>query len=402
MASRTILVSVLTATLLGVGIGGAAAGQIAPSVGGKAADTGTDAAEQLNAANFQLQASSSSPVITQLDKALPPVSVSTVVKDGNRTAATCSAPASNRLTSFCWKSTDNTVDYWVPQAITTTGDAASNGTYDGATAIAVAWYDNGTYLRDRGVRVSFIDYSNPSAISYRHVLLVEPTTDTNGRASFGKVDQHAGGMFWYGDYLYLAATDGGFRVFDMRHIYKTSTTNDAAIGVQPDGSYQAYGYQYVLPQVFRYNRSVTGGYRELTYSFASLDRTTTPPSIVVGEYANPGTGTRLVRFPTDEASHMLTASSDGFVHGVQAYDVSVTSMQGAASLNGKYYLSTSDGKSNKGDLATFVPGGSVTMHTDTLPIGTEDMSYWKSKNQLWSLAEYAGKRYIYAVRASAY
>jgi hypothetical protein len=42
------------------------------------------------------------------------------------------------------------------------------------------------------------------------------------------------------------------------------------------------------------------------------------------------------------------------------------------------------------------------MHTDTLPIGPEDLSYWAGRDQLWSLTEYVNGRYVYAVRASAY
>jgi hypothetical protein len=44
----------------------------------------------------------------------------------------------------------------------------------------------------------------------------------------------------------------------------------------------------------------------------------------------------------------------------------------------------------------------VVMHTDHLPIGPEDVSYWRAKDQLWSLTEYAGSRSVFAVRALAY
>ena len=42
------------------------------------------------------------------------------------------------------------------------------------------------------------------------------------------------------------------------------------------------------------------------------------------------------------------------------------------------------------------------MRTDTLPIGPEDLSYWASRDQLWSATEYAGSRSVFAIRASAY
>lgn len=356
---------------------------------------------RLTAANFRLQPTSYSPIIAQLDAVLPRVSVSTVVGDGNRAATSCSANAANRLASFCWNSGDNNVTYWMPQGITTSADAYQAGDYEGETVILVSWYDDGSDGIDRGVRVSFVDYSTPSAPTYRHVLLVEPIT-SGGQPSFRAINIHAGGIFWYGYYLYVADTYNGFRVFDLRHLWRVSTTNSSRIGRQSDGSYQAYGYKYVLPQALAYRRSTTGGYTDLRFSFVALDRTSTPDSVIVGEYGYPGTGTRVVRFPIDYTTRMLTTSSDGYAHGSEAYDVSVTSMQGATAINGKFYLSTSDGDGNRGDLATFTPGGSVVMHTDTLPIGPEDVSYWADRDQLWSLSEYPGRRSIFAVRASAY
>ena len=411
MASRALLITALAVTLIGANAGMAAASPVAgsgaeePPGTSEAVDTPALAAAAppaLTAANFRLKATSYSSIIAKLDAVLPKADVADVVRDGNRPAASCTASASNRLASFCWNSGDDDTPLWVPQGLTSTADADASGSYHGVTALVGSWHDDGDYAGTRGVRLSFVNYSNPSAPTYRHVLLVTPSTTSAGKPTYGQVNLHAGGLFWYGNYIYLAATDGGLRVFDLNHIYKASTTNDSAIGLQSDGSYQAFNYAYVLPQAFQYDRSSAGGYTNLTYSFVSVDRTSSPHSFVVGEYAYPGTGTRLVRFPLNQSTFKPSESSDGYVHGTQAYNVSVTSMQGAVSINGKYYLSTSDGASNKGDLATFTPGGSVVMHTDTLPIGCEDLSYWPGKDQLWSVTEYQGSRSIFAVRASAY
>lgn len=357
------------------------------------------AAAALTSTNFRLKASAYSSVIAGLDAALPNVSVAGVVDDANRTATSCTASASNRLASFCWDSGDNGVTYWIPQGITTSADAYDAGTYEDRTVILVSWYYDGS--PDKGVRISFVDYANPSAPVYRHALLVEPYTNA-GNPDFRPVPIHAGGMFWYGYYLYVADTNNGFRVFDLRHIWQVTTGNESLVGRQSNGTYQAYNYKYVVPQAFTYARSSAGGYTNLTYSFASLDRTSTPDSVVVGEYAYPGTGTRLVRFGIDYTNRMLRTDADGYARATEAYDVSVTSMQGATAIGGKYYLSTSDGDSNKGDLATFTPGGSVVMRTDTLPIAPRTCPAGDSRDQLWSVTEYAGARSVFAVRASAH
>ncbi|GLI02485.1 hypothetical protein [Phytohabitans aurantiacus] len=381
---------------------GAAVGVAVLMVVGVIVAPAASAATALTASNFRLQASAYSSLIDDLDAALPNVSVPAVLADANREAEACAPTVSNRVASFCWDPGDNGVTYWYPQGITTTADALGAGTYEGATAILVSWYDDGTSGIERGVRVSFVDYSTPSAPVYRHVLLVEPYTRTDGKASFRAVNVHAGGIFWYGHYLYVASTSQGFRVFDMRHLWQTSTANGAAIGLQSDGTYQAFGYKYVLPQALTYTRSTAGGYAALRFSFASLDRTSTPDSVIVGEWDGGGAGTRLVRFPIDASTRMLTASSDGLVRGSQAYDMSIASMQGGTAIRGKYYLSVSDSDTGRGEVKTYTPGGSVTTYTNHLPIGPEDVSYWEARDQLWSLTEYPNTRSIYAIRASAY
>ncbi|MGH3738584.1 MAG: hypothetical protein ACRDT6_23715 [Micromonosporaceae bacterium] len=356
----------------------------------------------LTASNFRLKATSYSSLIDDLDARLPNVSVPTVVNSANRYGSVCSPPARSRVAAFCWNSGDNGTTAWYPQGITSTADAYGAGTYDGETVILVSWYDHADDGISKGVRVSFVDWSSPSSPKYRHVLLVEPYRRSDGRPSFRSVNIHAGGMFWYGYYLYVADTSYGFRVFDLRHLWQVSTGNKSIIGWQSNGTYHAFDYQYVLPQAFRYLQSTVNGYSKLRFSFASLDRTSTPDSVVMGEYGYPGGGTRLVRFGIDYRDRKLRTDSDGYARGTQAYNVSFTSMQGATSVNGEFLVSTSDGSSNAGDLISWTPGRSPRYYYDSMPIGPEDLSYWGPRDQLWSLSEYPGRRNVYAMRASAF
>ncbi|MFD0851202.1 hypothetical protein ACFQ07_03180 [Actinomadura adrarensis] len=364
---------------------------------------------ELPAEAFRLKASASSTLIDELDAALPRAGVSAVVGDGNRQATPCEPEAANLLAAFCWQDGDNAVEYWIPQGITTTADSTAEASYDGVRAIVVSWYyDQDQGGTERGIRLSFVDYPTPgAATTYRHVLLVEPQNDEDGHPSFGPVDLHAGGIAWYGDYIYVADTWEGLRVFDVRHIWRTSTDDDTAIGYKPeDGSYQAFGYKYVLPQVFRYTQSTSGGQAPIRFSCVALDRTSTPDSVIVGEYANVPDGqtarARVFRFPLDENSHTLAASADGYVHATEAYDTATESIQGAAAIDGKFFLSISAGANGNGHVGTFTRGGELALHTGDLPIGPEDWSYWAANDQLWNLAEYAGKRSVFAIRASAY
>ena len=395
MVSRSLLRRTATAGLTALL---AAAGAVLVSSHPAAA-----APTPITASNFRLAVTGdTSALITELDARLPNVSVPAVLDSANRAGSVCSPAASNRLAAFCWNSGDNGTPDWYPQGITTTADAYDAGQYEGRTAILVSWYDHADDGIDKGVRVSFVDWANPSAPRYRHVLLVEPYRRSDGQPSFRSVNIHAGGIAWYGYYLYVADTWNGFRVFDMRHLWKVSTGDKNKIGLQSDGSYHAHDYAYVLPQAFRYVQSTEGGYAKLRFSFVSLDRTTTPDSIVVGEYGNPGNGTRIVRFGIDYTNRKLRTGSDGYARGTQAYTVSFTSMQGATSVNGRFLVSTSDGSGNRGDLIAWTPGGSPKQYTDSLPIGPEDVSYWAARDQLWSLTEYPGSRSVFAIRASAF
>ena len=152
---------------------------------------------------------------------------------------------------FRWNPGDNAVDYWWPQGITGSADATPGGVVDGHRELLVSWYSK----NGKGTRVSFVNADSLSNTKYRHVLLVEPD-DSGG---FGLVQSHAGGIAWVGDHLYVAETDGGLRVFDMRHLLKVPNPDDAL------------GYAFILPQVGLY-KTEPG----LRFSFVALDRTQRP------------------------------------------------------------------------------------------------------------------------------
>jgi hypothetical protein len=304
------------------------------------------------------------------------------------------------VAAFCWQSGDDFTTDWYPQGITTSADANADGKYENKIVVLTSWYYNGSG-DNKGVRVSFVDFANASAPPYRHVLLVEPYKDASGKPNFRAVPVHAGGIFWYGHFLYIADTWGGLRVFDTRHIWKVSTGDKSKIGRQPDGAYHAYDYAYTLPQALTFSASTSGNYPALRYSAVSLDRTSSPQSVIVPEYDADGTGTRVVRYPIDEQTFLLKPSDDGYAHGNEAYQVDIRSMQGATAIAEKFYVSSSRGASTQGAVYTLTKTNGPTEHARALPPGPEDFSYWRSKDQLWTLAEHPGKRSVLAIKASS-
>lgn len=359
---------------------------------------------------------------------LTKVDATAVIADTNRNAThLTSAPSTVEAfaTGFAWDSADQAVDYWIPQGVTTSADAYGNGVYPAGGSnrvVLVSWYfetdpdGDGVdeYALDKGLRLTFVDYTTAGTPTYRHVLLVEPVTTGTGEYSFNPIRKHAGGIMWYGNLLYVVDTYKGLRVFDLNTLFKVATTQPDVCGLHTDGSYYGYGYQYVLPQSYAYDNA--GKY--LRYTTIGLDRASSPDSLVVSEYSlsgtvdytdgtfngtGPGTTTpKVVRWNldyTDRHIASLTAS--------EAVTVAQQKIQGVVSRNSKHYLSTSAGPSTKGALRTFNSGDSTATTVCDLAIGCEDLSYhssgasgWAySESVIWNLSEYVDKRYVYAVHA---
>lgn len=402
------------ATALMMGVAGASAAAASASWQTSASgDRGPVGAA--NQGELMLTKSPDNPVVPELDETLPGVSIAEVIADANREGSACRPDVDHLTAAFCWNGGDNDTAAWYTQGTTTTADADPSGSFGGVTALAVTWYDNADDGIDKGARISFVDWSDPSSPTYRHVLLVEPclddgggnanscssTVNGDGEPSFQPVNVHAGGVVWRGPYLYLADTANGFRVFDLRRLWEVSTGDNDIVGLQPDGSYHAFDYKYVAGQVFSYDQS-TDGAEPVRFSFAGGDRTSDPDGIIVGEYNSEGTGTRLVRYPLDESSDLLRESDDGLVHATETHTVDLPSMQGAVSIDGRFFVSSSAGSGTRGNLVTLEPGGSPTWHEGVYPPGPEDFAYDPASDSIWSNTEYPGNRSVFAFDASAY
>jgi hypothetical protein len=133
----------------------------------------------------------------------------------------------------------------------------------------------------------------------------------------------------------------------------------------------------------------------------SLDRTSSPHSVIVPEYDENVVGTRVVRYPLDEST-LLKPAGDGYVHGSEAYQVDIPSMQGATAVGKKFYVSSSRGAGTQDSIYTFTKNSGPTEHAGAMPPGPEDFSYWASRDQLWTLAEHPGHRSALAIKASSY
>jgi hypothetical protein len=376
-------------------------------------------------------------VVDDLDAQLPKLGVQNILTQANRVDAPkgdhCTSPALGTNTrpvsgKFCFENGDVNADEWVPQGVTTVADAQEDQLWGDKQAILVTWYDKQT-APVKGVRVSFLDTDTGN---YQHVLLAYPYTNGQGNPSYEQVTTpqegdgasvHAGGVVWYGNYLYLVDTRRGVRVFDMRYIFDIKSAadgdvdDDAKVG-REDGTYYSYGYRYVMPQVGGWSNP--GGLAEFPpdnkcnaagtqkFSFISLDRSEDPDAMITGEYcadqSDPDLNGRVARWPMNGETGLPVTGGDGGWHATSAYRLPKPRVQGAVSTEDRWYLhSTGGGTTGPGHLQAAVPGGpgaTGVLGTDSadhsVAIGVEDLSYWPGRDQLWTVTEHDTQRIVYA------
>jgi hypothetical protein len=324
--------------------------------------------------------------VETLAAALPVRDLKTVLAQANRTAAhKGSTTAFGSMTPrpadwYCFEPGDNDSADWYPQGVASSSEAGRTD----VQAFAITWYwkPEGS-ATERGVRLSFLSRVTGK---YRHVLLVEPKG-----ASYTAINIHAGGVAWYGDLIYVADTSHGMRVFDTRHIYEVKG-DDNKIGLR-DGGYHAYGYRYVMPQMDAW--SGTGSAR---FSFAAVDRSTSPHTLISGEYVDPATEPgkigRVALWPLAD-DDTLVAGADGLAPAADALILPAAKIQGAVSHKGRWYLSQAASAVKNGSLLV-VPAGRPAQ-VRRFPVGPEDLTCWSEKNQLWSITEFRGRRVVFAV-----
>ncbi|GAA5066666.1 hypothetical protein GCM10023259_060300 [Thermocatellispora tengchongensis] len=323
--------------------------------------------------------------IDVLDRELDAVPLRTVLDNGNRTATRkgrTTAWGSMRTKPvdwFCFQSGDDDTTDWYPQGVTCASDA---GVAD--PAFLVSWYwrpEEG----ERGARVSALD---PETGKYQHILLVKPEEG----GSFGPIDIHAGGIAWYGTTLYVADTVRGLRAFSLERILDMRTGRDdvgdkTKIG-RHGGALHAFGYRYIMPQTGMWQVETRGP----RFSFVAVDRSGERDLLISGEYTDGPGGElgRVARWPL-ASSGALDASGAA----VDAFRMPGHRIQGALSHEGTWYFSQTAGARGNGTLIVTRPGEKVTARP--YPVGPEDLTCWREKKTVWSVAEFPGRRALFAV-----
>lgn len=299
--------------------------------------------------------------------------------------------------AWMWNDYDCRDHRWWPQGISSSADARESEKYDGHRLLVTTWYAKDLGAGSFGSRVTFVDLDT---LRYRHVLLVAPSLDRDGALSLRPLRIHAGGIVWRGPYLHVAATSRGFYTCHVEDVMRVEGDDEwpDRLGVE-EGRVTSYGHRFVLPVRFAYRARAEAGRAKLRYSFLSLDRTTSPPSLLAGEYGRGKETTRLARFEMDDVTSLLVTGEDERVQPSWLDDRGVRQMQGAVSVKGRYYVTVSRGPRWPGTVFVGKPGA-LTKRSLAVPVGPEDITYWPSTDRLWSLTEHPGRRWFFSMRRS--
>jgi hypothetical protein len=345
-----------------------------------------------------------STLIDALPPSLPRVSFADVITDLNRTAVVQTGaqvpgnpPGVTR--AFAWESGDESVTYWIPQGIAGSFESNDSGLVAGKKLVLVSWYydlvsDPGS-TTEKGVRIAIVDVTNANAVTYRFALLVEPTAKS-GRTDFAPVRVHAGGIAWFGDLLYVPVTGSGFRVFDLSRMLRVDGTDDLLGYNTTTGKYDAHGYRYVIPQIGEY---VDAGSCNMVFSYVALDRTSSPPSLISGEYDSMSVTGRIFRWPLDPNTSRLQLTDAQRVVPDGAWFTGESHVQGGLAHDDTFWLSSSQPAGSAGALYR------VRVDTPSTTLGwidsPEDLAFDPQLDAMWSLSEATNARSVIAVQLDA-
>lgn len=343
---------------------------------------------RVDASSFQLVAGSTFETYgariaaLEANPQLAPVGVLAVLAAANRQGRDLCHPtflaASLVPRGFCWQDgEDDALNVWIPQGMD----------LDGSRVVA-SWH----YSDDSAIRVSFLDLAT---LRYRHVLLVEPTSE----GDFAAIAGHGHGLYLFGSTLVVATGGSVLRVFDLTHIWRTDTTS-GEVGLGADGRFHARYHAFALPQVgaFWYEGGGCANVAGARPCFASLALDRAGSSFVAVEHEIRGGG-RIVRWPVSSTGLPLLAS-DGRVHAVEAFASPVWGMQGAVAVGGYFVITgvcpeyadnIGDGVDYPSCLHRGTGGESTTVWTKA-PKNTENLAYWPATDQLWLMNEQLRER----------
>lgn len=250
------------------------------------------------------------------------------------------------------------------------------GTWRGKRLLAVSWFRqdlSGTHLASR---VTLIDLKRSRSLD---ILLAELGDD--GQLHPARI--HAGGIAWFGDRLFAAATKRGIWEFNLTDLHSIRGAESRRLAGGRGGGARRTALVAVRTNMHQV---------DLRCSFIgrAFDEAGTPlPRVLIGEYQTDEQGQiREFHVPEDDG---------GFVE-LDRFVPRIARMQGAVRLGREHFVSQSDGVKP----GTLWSGSrdSLQRAAAPLPVGCEDLALDLDERQLWSVGEHPWRRIVRGIPLS--
>lgn len=263
-----------------------------------------------------------------------------------------------------WLSARAWTTRWYPQGIDV-------GVRDGRRTLAVSWFRQDPSGRHLASRAVLIDPDRA-----RHVDVALAIEDDHGELQPAQI--HAGGLAWFGDRLFAAATGQGIWEFDLSSIRRV----DGDVARRVRGSNGRWWPRSALVAVRTRVHPV-----DLRCSFIgrAFDADGTPlRRVLIGEYRRDDEG-RIGEFSIPEGP-------DGRFEAHEQVTPGIPRMQGAVRWGAQHFVSQS-ALLTPGRLWTG-PADALTRHAVALPAGCEDLALDPDGRMLWTLGEHPRHRVV--------
>lgn len=271
-----------------------------------------------------------------------------------------------------WTSARGVSERWYPQGI----DVA---TLNGRETLAITWFrqlSDGTHTASR---VTLIDLARPR---HRDVVLAQRDADDE----LQPVDIHAGGLAWFGDRLFFAATNRGIWEFALSSVHRVRRRVARRVSGAPWRPFQPPAL--VMELVRKHPVDLRCSFIGRNYTDAGVPTN----RVMIGEYRSDDSG-RIGEFEIPEPGAsgftLLSIETPGVSH-----------MQGAVRYGNQTFVSQSNGM-QPGRLWISDGDAPFAASTTPLPVGCEDLAIDTTAGELWTLGEHPWKRVLRAIPFAA-
>lgn len=256
---------------------------------------------------------------------------------------------------------------WYPQGIDV-------GTWKGRRTLAVSWFRQDRRRQHLASRISLIDLQRA-----RHLDVALAIVDDDGGLAPARI--HTGGIAWFGDRMFAAATRRGVWEFDFSDIRRVRGPLARRLTGAPRWSLRRSTLVAVRTRAHAVDLRCSYLGRVFDAEGTSLSR------MLIGEF-RPDPGGRIGEFT-------IPRDADGRFEEHGVFSPGIPRMQGAVRLGEHCLVSQSDGL--RPSMLWSGPPGELAPERLRLPVGSQDLALDPEAGLLWSLGEHPRQRMVRAL-----